>query len=228
MQRFFDILFCTSALFLLSPILIVILGVLSVTGERELFYWQSRVGRHGRIFQLVKFATMLKKSPNIGTGTITVQNDPRVLPFGKLLRKTKLNELPQLYNVIIGDMSLIGPRPLTEENFEAYDHNTKKNIMMMRPGLSGAGSIIFRDEESLVGLGANTKEIYFLLIAPYKGSLECWYAKNLSLKLYFTLIFLTLISVMWPSSNLFWRFCPSAPKPPSALKDKLNYKMGKN
>ena len=100
------------------------------------------------MFKLYKFATMLKNSPNIGTGTITIENDPRVLPFGHFLRKSKINELPQLINILLGDMSVIGPRPLTPENNNLYSENVKDKLAKVRPGLSGVGSIIFRDEES--------------------------------------------------------------------------------
>ncbi len=96
LQRFFDILFSSVALLLLSPLLIVVMIILKFTGEGEIFYVQPRVGEGGKIFNLLKFATMLKDSPNMGTQTVTIKDDPRVLPFGKFLRKTKINELPQL------------------------------------------------------------------------------------------------------------------------------------
>ena len=99
------------ALVLLSPLLLPLMFILRVTGEGEIFFPQSRVGRGGKDFKLYKFATMLKDSPNMGTGTVTVKNDPRVLPMGGFLRKTKINELPQLINIFNGDMSVIGPRP---------------------------------------------------------------------------------------------------------------------
>ncbi len=103
--RFFDILFSGIALVVLSPLLIPIMIVLKVTGEGEIFYLQKRIGKDGKPFKIIKFATMLKNSPNIGTTTVTVKDDPRVLPFGKFLRKTKINELPQLINILKGDMS---------------------------------------------------------------------------------------------------------------------------
>ena len=96
MQRFLDIIFSFTALVILTPFLIPVMIILRYTGEREVFYIQQRAGYNGNEFKLYKFATMLKNSPNIDTGEITVREDPRVLPFGKLLRKTKLNELPQL------------------------------------------------------------------------------------------------------------------------------------
>jgi lipopolysaccharide/colanic/teichoic acid biosynthesis glycosyltransferase len=96
MQRFFDVLFSGLALLVLSPLLIPIALVLRFSGEGEVFFMQARVGKDGTPFQLFKFATMLKNSPNLGTGTVTLKDDPRVLPVGKFLRKTKINELPQL------------------------------------------------------------------------------------------------------------------------------------
>ena len=111
MQRIFDIIFATIALFLLSPLLIPIIIILRFTGEGEIFFIQKRIGMNKNNIKLFKFATMLKDSPNLGSGTVTLHNDPRILPFGSWLRKTKINELPQLINILIGDMSIIGPRP---------------------------------------------------------------------------------------------------------------------
>ena len=107
MDRFFDILFSGIALLLLSPLLVPIVITLRLTGEGEVFFLQERVGQAGEKFKLFKFATMLKNSPNIGTGTVTMRGDPRVLPIGRFLRKTKINELPQLLNIFFGDMLLV-------------------------------------------------------------------------------------------------------------------------
>src|SRR5690606_21086740 len=117
MQRFFDIVLASAALLVLAPLLLPITLILRFTGEGEVFYVQQRVGKNREFFGLYKFATMLKNSPNMSTGTVTVKDDPRVLPVGRFLRKTKLNELPQLFNVLKGDMSIIGPRPQTRRCF---------------------------------------------------------------------------------------------------------------
>ena len=109
MERFFDILFSALALLVLSPLLLPIVLILKLSGEGEIFFLQERIGKGGQVFKLFKFATMLKDSPNIGTGTVTMKGDPRVLPVGKFLRKTKINELPQLLNIFFGDTSVIGP-----------------------------------------------------------------------------------------------------------------------
>ena len=102
MIRFFDILFSGIALLILFPLLVPVSIILRLTSEGEVLFLQERIGKGGKKFKLFKFATMLKNSPNIGTGTVTMRNDPRVLPVGKLLRKTKINELPQLLNILIG------------------------------------------------------------------------------------------------------------------------------
>ena len=136
------------------------------------------------MFHLYKFATMLKNSPNIGTGTITVKGDPRVLPVGKVLRKSKVNELPQLLNVLRGDMSVIGPRPLTAQTFGSYSAATQAVVREVRPGLSGVGSIIFRGEEDILHGASASVDFYNNVIAPYKGSVEEWYVENKGLHIF--------------------------------------------
>ena len=222
MVRFFDIFFSSIAILFFFPLLVPITLVLKVTGEGEFFFLQERVGQGGKIFKLFKFATMLKDSPNIGTGTITIKDDPRVLPFGKFLRKTKINELPQLFNILKGDMSLIGPRPLTINAFNSYPVNTKEIIQKVKPGLSGLGSIIFRNEENLMtGITENIL-FYDNYIAPYKGSLEIWFVENKSLYLYFKLILITIWVVIFPSSQVLkWNLFKNLPKPPKDLISKL-------
>ena len=126
MDRLLDILLSGIALLVFSPLMIPISIILKLTGEGEIFFLQERIGKGGHKFKLIKFATMLKNSANIGTGTVTVKGDPRVLPVGKFLRKTKINELPQLLNILVGDMSVIGPRPLTSQTFELI-RNTQKH-----------------------------------------------------------------------------------------------------
>lgn len=228
MFRFFDLLLSSSALVFLSPLLVPIMLILRLTGEGEVFYLQERVGKGGRTFHLFKFATMLKNSPSIGTGTITIIDDPRILPFGKFLRKTKINELPQLLNVLYGDMSLIGPRPLTEETFSAYPPESKIQIQLVRPGLSGIGSIIFRNEEELLSNSKDAKGLYFKEIAPFKGQLESWFVKNYSLKIYFLLILLTIVVVIFPRTSIVWKIFPSLPIPSISDKNIYNFFIGKS
>lgn len=213
MQRLFDIILSVVPLLLLLPLFIPVMIALRLTGEGEIFYVQERIGKDRKSFGLLKFATMLKDSPNIGTGTITMSNDPRVLPLGGFLRRTKINELPQILNVLKGDMSLIGPRPLTIDRFNDYDLHTQKVITSVRPGLSGVGSIVFRSEEKLLKDPDQINQMYRQIIAPYKGELEKWYVDNQSLLMYFSLITLTLVVVIAPSKGVIWSYYPSVPKP---------------
>ena len=223
MDRFFDILFSLMALLLLSPLLAPIVITLRLTGEGEVFFLQERIGKSGETFKLFKFATMLKNSPNIGTGTVTMRGDPRVLSVGTFLRKTKINELPQLLNIFFGDMSVIGPRPLTTQTFGAYSESTQSLIKQVRPGLSGVGSIIFRGEEEIMHGAAASVDFYANVIAPYKGALEEWFVANKGLPLYFQCIFMTVWVVLSPSSSLPWRAFKTLPKPPELIKKILNF-----
>tara|TARA_B100000123_G_C25668130_1_gene400796 strand:- start:322 stop:966 length:645 start_codon:yes stop_codon:yes gene_type:complete len=202
MQRFFDILFSTLALLTLSPLIIICICILRITGEGEVFYLQERVGVDKEVFNLVKFATMVKNSEKLGAGTITLKNDPRVLPFGKFLRKTKINELPQLFNILRGQMSIVGPRPLARKQFSFYSDAEQKIISQMKPGLSGIGSLAFRDEEKFFEDGIDPDFIYKTKISPRKAKLEKWYFYNQSIKLYFLIIFLTIIAVLFPEKNV--------------------------
>ena len=217
MQRFFDIILSGLALVSFSLILLPVMVLLKLTGEGEIFFLQDRVGRRGKSFQLYKFVTMLKDSPNIGAGTITVKNDPRVLPVGAFLRKTKINELPQLINVFIGDMSLIGPRPLTRRSFDAFPLASQKEIVKVRPGLSGVGSIFFRNEEDMLSNTENADDFYDNNIMPYKGKLEEWYVSQQNIFNYFILIGATVGVILGFRPKILNHIFVDLPAPPQEL-----------
>jgi lipopolysaccharide/colanic/teichoic acid biosynthesis glycosyltransferase len=221
MVRVFDVFLSFVAILILIPLLLPLCFLLRMTGEGEIFYSQERVGQNGRPFKLLKFATMLKLSPQIGSGTITVHNDPRVLPVGRFLRKTKINELPQIINVLRGEMSIVGPRPLTKETFLAYPSNLQVLVLEVRPGLSGMGSIVFRNEEAILSGSRSTVDFYTDVIAPYKGELEAWYSRNNSLTNYFKIIIVTVLVLIFPKAGLPWRIFSGLPKPPTELRDQL-------
>ena len=212
MQRLFDIIFSALALLLLSPLLISIAVLLRFSGEGEIFFIQKRVGKDGKFFGLLKFATMLKDSPNIGTGTITMKDDPRILPFGMLLRKTKINELPQLINIFLGYMSIIGPRPLTKHTFSSYSSATQDAIKLVKPGLSGVQQVVIRDEEGLLEGASASVSFYDSVLAPYKGELEMWYQSNCSFLLDLQLIFMTAWVILAPNSRLYEKWFKDLPK----------------
>ena len=223
MERFFDILFSSLALLFLSPFLVPIVLILKFSGEGEIFFMQERIGKGGQVFKLFKFATMLKDSPNIGTGEVTMKGDPRILPVGKFLRKTKINELPQLLNIFFGDMSVIGPRPLTAQTFNSYSTETQEIVKKVPPGLSGVGSIIFRDEEEIMQGALASVDFYNSIIAPYKGSLEEWYVSNKGIYIYFLAIFITVWAVVFPTTKIAWKVFKNLPEPPAELRQVLNY-----
>lgn len=222
MQRIFDLIFSFLLIIVLSPLFIPIIIILKFTGEGEIFFAQERIGLGGETFKLLKFATMLKNSPSIGTGTITVQNDFRILATGNFLRKTKINELPQLINIFLGNMSLIGPRPQTKRCFEAFPLISQRQIIKVKPGLSGVGSIIFRNEEKIINESHNVDQIYNEIIMPYKGSLEEWYIENNTIMVYFVLILLTIFVVFIPQSKLIWKIFHNLPTPPDILYKWIN------
>ena len=221
--RFFDVVLSGLALIVLSPLLIPIVLFLKFSGEGEIFFLQERVGKNREMFKLFKFATMLKDSPSIGTGTVTMKNDPRVLPAGKFLRKTKINELPQLLNVFIGHMSLVGPRPQAPRCFDAFPVESQDIIVQVKPGLSGIGPIVFRGEEDILEGHSGTLDFYDNVIGPYKGDVEAWYVVNQNLSVYFSLILLTVWVILFSKSDLIWRLYKDLPSPPDILKKDLNF-----
>lgn len=212
-KRLFDLLISTIAFLILLPFMIPIVIILLLTGEHHIFYYQKRIGFKNKYFNIIKFATMLKNSPNMGTGSITMRDDPRLLPLGKFLRMTKINELPQILNVLKGDMSLVGPRPLVDKTFNAYSDTIRNKIYDSKPGITGIGSVIFRDEEALI---SNAKipphEFYDTVIAPYKGELEMWYNEHKSMKVDFWIIFLTAWAIVNSKTQLQFKVFKELPK----------------
>tara|TARA_B110000008_G_scaffold260600_1_gene281355 strand:+ start:352 stop:1008 length:657 start_codon:yes stop_codon:yes gene_type:complete len=214
MPRIIDVLLSVLALLVLLPLFIPIVVILLLTGEHKVFYLQTRVGYNNKDFKIIKFATMLSNSANMGSGSLTLKNDPRVLPFGSFLRKTKINELPQILNIIIGDLSIVGPRPQMQVDFEKYSDDIQGKIYNVRPGLTGIGSIIFRDEESLISLAAENEDphdFYKRVIAPYKGELEIWYHSHRSVFLDSQLIFMTAWAIVSPETRLYEKWFKDLP-----------------
>jgi lipopolysaccharide/colanic/teichoic acid biosynthesis glycosyltransferase len=215
LKRLLDLLIASLAFLFLLPFMIPIVIGLLLTGEGYVFYFQERIGQYSRPFHIWKFATMLKDSPNLGTGMITLRNDSRITPMGAFLRKTKINELPQIINVLKGDMSIVGPRPTVAKHYHAYPEEIGKKIYTSKPGVTGIGSVIFRDEEELISnSGQEPFEYYQNVIIPYKGKLELWYQENASIWLDLVIIFLTAWVIFFPKSNLPYRIFKDLPKRP--------------
>lgn len=211
-KRIIDFIASLIGILILSPILIPVVIGLLLTGEHYVFYFQKRIGYKNKYFDIWKFATMLKESPNLGTGLHTTKRDPRILPMGGFLRQTKINELPQLFNILLGNMSIVGPRPLVDKTFEPYPQHVKDVIYNVKPGLTGIGSIVFRDEEQLL---SETKmplaQYYKLHISPYKGELELWYQEHQSFYTDMMIIFLTAWVIVFPKSELVFKIFKDLP-----------------
>ena len=226
-KRFFDFVFAFFALLILSPLLIPIVIGLKLTGEGYVFYLQERIGYHNRPFSIYKFATMLKDSPNMQGGIITTAKDPRITPMGGFLRKSKINELPQLLNVLFGTMSFVGPRPVMRKSFEQYPSAVQEVIYNVKPGITGIGSIVFRDEEQLITAvrdrGGDTWEYYRRVIYPHKGRIEQWYQAHQSFAVDLKILFLTAWVIIRPESDLVYRVFPAVPvfKEASVEEDKV-------
>ena len=223
-KRIWDIIFSAITLLLLLPVFIPIIILLKLTGEGEIFYRQERVGFQNRTFGILKFATMLKNSASMGSGLVTVRKDPRITPLGGFLRRYKINELPQLWNVFSGEMSFVGPRPLPESSVAKYNDGVRKILYKNRPGITGIGSLIFRDEEKLVtcwkNSGGEPLDYYRTYIYPYKGMLEKWYYDNISFITDVKILLLTGWSIFDSHSNLPYRFFRNLPGKPKELDEK--------
>ena len=213
-KRLLDIIISFLTLIILLPILFPVVVILRFSAEGYVFYFQDRIGKNRTSFKIIKFATMLKDSPNLASGSITLAGDWRVTKPGKFLRKTKLNELPQIINILKGDISLVGPRPLVTKTFTAYNEDIQSKIYNVKPGLTGIGSIIFRDEESIISAvtDEDPHEFYKRIIAPYKGELEMWYQSNNSFFLDLQLIFMTAWVILVPTSKLYEKWFKDLPK----------------
>jgi lipopolysaccharide/colanic/teichoic acid biosynthesis glycosyltransferase len=220
MQRLLDVIFSLIALIMLFPLLLIVAFTVWLLGDGKVLFRQTRVGQGGKLIDVLKFSTMKQGSHPLGEVVID-HNDPSLLPAGAFLRKSKLNELPQLFNILVGDMSVIGPRPHTPDGFEKFPSFARTEILKVRPGLSGIGSIIFHDEEEILEAQSDPYRFFQEVIMPYKGILEVWYVENASVKLYFLLIILTVVCLLNPENGIVWRIFPTLPHPPSSLRPYL-------
>jgi len=211
LKRLMDIVLASLALLVIAVPMLLVMLILRLTGEGKVFFRQQRIGLNNRPFDLLKFVTMRSDSEKVGT--ITVRGDPRILPVGRILRKTKINELPQLLNVLKGDMSLVGPRPLTQEAFDLYPDEFKPLVYQSKPGLTGIGSVVFRDEEGILAeSGKERKQCYREDIMPIKGALEVWYLRHKSLWVDIAIMALTAIAIVFPGNSLHTRIFKDLPE----------------
>ena len=217
-KRLIDAVLALTAMIFLLPVMLPVAIILLFTGEHSVIYRQVRIGYKNNTFRIWKFATMQKGSSRMGTGSLTLRNDPRVLPVGKYLRKTKINELPQIINVLIGNMSIVGPRPLMNVDFQKFPEHVQRKIYNAKPGITGIGSIIFRDEEKWISnAGIDPHEYDKEVIAPYKGELELWYQENMSFLTDAKLVFCTAWVILFPYSQMPYKIFKGLPAKPESL-----------
>jgi lipopolysaccharide/colanic/teichoic acid biosynthesis glycosyltransferase len=191
--RLLDILFSGLGLIILSPILFVIAVIIMLDSRGGVFYRQERVGRWGKPFQLYKFRTMRIGSDQQGLLTIGGR-DNRITQSGYWLRKYKLDELPQLINVVIGDMSLVGPRPEVERYTHLYTES-QRAVLAVRPGITDPASIYYRDENEVLAGAENPEQMYIDVIMPHKLALNKLYIDHVNVANYLKLIFITIFTL---------------------------------
>jgi len=194
MIRFFDILFSFLGIVILFPLFIIIYILIILGSKGGGFYLQNRVGRNGIDFKVFKFRSMRTGSDKKGLITIG-ERDPRMTKTGAFIRRFKLDELPQLFNVLNGDMSLVGPRPEVREFVNLYTEEQKK-VLSVRPGITDYASIEYVDENIILGLATNPQKIYVEEIMPDKLRLNMKYIQNRSVKEYFYIIFITFSRII--------------------------------
>lgn len=178
LKRLFDLVFSALALILLSPLMLALGIWIKVDSEGPVFYRGERVGKDGKPFHMYKFRTMVLKADRMGPA-ITHRNDPRITKVGGFLRRTKLDELPQMINVLKGEMSLVGPRP-EDPSYVAHYDDTQRQVLSVKPGVTGPTQLRYRDEASMLE-GAGADEDYLTRIMPDKLKLDLHYIRNRSL-----------------------------------------------
>ena len=218
-KRILDIVLALTALLILSPFFLVILVILAFVGKHPLFFIQERIGYKNKVFKIIKLNTMYKNSDHGGTNSLSTDNDARVIPFRRFLRKTKIDELPQLLNILQGSMSVVGARPQMPVDFQKYPLDVQKHIYDTRPGITGLGSIIFRNEEKWISSNTHGDKNAFYRehISPYKGSVELWYQNNISFKNDMLIMWLTACVLIKPESELVYKVFKDLPPKPEVF-----------
>jgi len=197
-KRLFDVVFSLAGLVALAPVLVAAAALVRLTSPGPALFRQERIGRGFRPFTIYKFRTMVVNAPRLGAA-ITCGEDPRITRVGRLLRKTKIDELPQLYNVLRGDMSFVGPRPEVSRYVDMFPEEYRE-ILAVRPGITDLASIIYRDEAAILGRAADPQAEYVERILPHKIRLAKEYRRRSSVLFDIGLILQTLLAVVRPTT----------------------------
>jgi lipopolysaccharide/colanic/teichoic acid biosynthesis glycosyltransferase len=197
MKRMIDFVASAVGIVLLSPLLLVAAALVRLSSPGPVLFRQERIGRGFRPFTIYKFRTMVVDAPRLGAA-ITCGDDPRITPIGRILRKTKLDELPQLFNVLLGHMSLVGPRPEVPRYVELFREDFAE-ILAVRPGITDLASITYRNESELLGRAVDPQAEYVERILPDKIRLAKEYRRRSSMMYDLFLIFRTIAAIANPS-----------------------------
>lgn len=196
MKRLFDILFAATGLAATAPLLLVCMLAVRLSSPGPIFFRQLRVGRHGRNFEIIKFRTMRVATKGATLPQITVGHDPRITPAGAFLRKWKLDELPQLWNVIVGEMSIVGPRPEVPHYVELYPPTMRALVLSVRPGITDPCSIHLRHESEILAMSDDPERFYVETLLPEKLRIASAYVCNQSFRSDIRVILNTIIAVL--------------------------------
>ena len=194
MKRLFDIVFSVLGLIIISPVFILLSLIIVLDSRGGVFFRGVRVGQYGKDFKIFKFRSMVKDAEGKGKWNVG-DNDKRITRFGHFLRKSKLDELPQLFNVLKGDMSLVGPRPEVRKYVELYTEEQRR-VLSVRPGITDYASIEYVDENTILGQAEDADKAYVEQILPDKICYNMKYIEHRSVKEYFKIIFLTIWSIV--------------------------------
>jgi len=193
-KRLLDVCIAGAGLLLLLPIMCIIALAIKLDSPGSVFFAHERVGRYGRKFKVLKFRTMVQDAPKRG-GAITAGHDPRITRVGRILRKTKLDELPQLWNVLKGEMSLVGPRPEVEPYVQLWDPAMRELVLSVRPGITGLTQIRYRHEEALLAQQPDPEKYYRETLLPLKLASDVEYVQRRCLTFDLYLLLRTLIAL---------------------------------
>jgi len=194
LKRFFDFTAAALGLAICAPLFALIALLIKLDSPGDVFFAHERVGRYGRKFKVLKFRTMVKDAPKRG-GAITAGHDPRITRVGRILRKAKLDELPQLWNVLKGEMSLVGPRPEVEKYVNLWEPTLRDIVLSVRPGITGLTQVRYRHEESLLAQQADPETYYRETLLPLKLQSDAEYVQKRSLWYDTWLLWRTLIAL---------------------------------
>lgn len=195
-KRLFDFFGAIGGLIVLSPIFLAVAIAIKLNSPGPVFFRQVRIGRHGKPFKIFKFRTMTGSEPTSGP-ILTIGHNPRVTPVGEVLRDSKIDELPQLINVVLGHMSLVGPRPEVPKYVEKYTDIQRGIVLSVRPGLTGPASLEFRDQTSLLAQYENPEEAYETIVMQEKLAINAEYIRQATFFTDLKLIFQTIGALFW-------------------------------